>query len=233
MARKTSRCIILFVKAPVEGLVKTRLAGRIGTRNALTLYRAFVSDIRHTLAHIDSDIRIYYHPEGYDRLVNDWLGSDTPLFLQEGDDLGARMYNALAQAFVDGFGSALLIGSDVPELTLTLLTDAFSALETHPAVIGPAIDGGYYLIGFNQNTLFKDAFTGVPWSTPDVSKTTLSRFQAIGRRPHLLPLLRDIDTFADLISLESSLNAKSQTTAFQRNAFSHTRLAIADVRRSC
>lgn len=233
MARKNSQCTIVFVKAPVEGLVKTRLAERIGARNALTLYRAFVSDIRRTVAHIDSDIRIYYHPKEYGRLVNDWLGSETPLFLQKGADLGTRMYNALAGAFVDGFGSALLIGSDVPELTQIILTDAFSALETHPAVIGPAIDGGYYLIGFNQNTLFKDAFTGIPWSTPGVWETTLSRFQAIGQRPHMLPMLRDIDTFADLIDLESSLNTNSQTDALHENGFSHTRLAIANVRKSC
>jgi len=108
------------------------------------------------------------------------------------------MEHALRQAFVQGFSRAVLIGSDIPDLTVELMDEAFSSLRTNDAVIGPAFDGGYYLIGFNRDTLLSEVFEGMEWSTDTVFAETLARLKASGLKAHQLPQQRDIDTLADL-----------------------------------
>lgn len=209
MKKNNSRCIIVFVKAPVEGLVKTRLADHIGKGNALLLYRAMASDILDAITHADCDLRIFYHPEKYSRLVRDWLGSDFRILPQVGADLGIRMLNALSRTAAEGFDKILLVGSDIPELTTFITDNAFTALKTHHAVIGPAVDGGYYLIGFSQSHIVREAFTDIAWSSRDVYARTLKRLRKNGKTVHTLEPLRDIDTLEDLQGLVSTLTFKS------------------------
>jgi uncharacterized protein len=207
---KSSYCTIIFVKAPVEGLVKTRLAKHIGVHAALALYRAFAADIIDTLKKTGSDLRVYYHPQGWEQTIRDWLGNSHPVFPQQGADLGHRMYNALFQSAADGYDRMALVGSDIPVLPESAISETFSALEVHPAVIGPADDGGYYLVGFNKDTLFEAAFTEIPWSTKEVLKITLERFEEVGRSVYMLPHLQDIDTHEDLIHLASLLSGRPE-----------------------
>lgn len=221
MKKNNSRCILLFVKAPVEGFVKTRLADHIGKRNALLLYRAMVSDILAAIKHADCDLRIFYHPEKYSHLVRGWLGSDYRILLQDGADLGMRMFNALSRTAAAGFDKILLVGSDIPALTKIITDNAFTALNTHHAVIGPAMDGGYYLIGFSQSHIIKEAFTDIAWSSHDVLEKTLKRLWENDKTVHTLEPLRDIDTLEDLQGLASTLTFKSHC--------SHTIRVLAEI----
>lgn len=124
-----------------------------------------------------------------------WLGEDLAYEAQRGGDLGARMANAVARRFDEGSTAVLVIGADAPELTRELLDDAFVALARADVVIGPASDGGYYLIGMGKLTPV--LFRGIPWSTPETLARTLSAARAAGLRVHVLDILSDIDTADD------------------------------------
>lgn len=218
-------CIIFFVKAPVPGAVKTRLAGHTGGRGALRLYRALVADTLATLRRVNIDLRIFYHPCGHAEQMRDWLGADAALYAQQGADLGERMYNAFRRIADEGFGSMILIGSDIPGLDERIIHAAFSELAEHPVVIGPAADGGYYLAGFRSDALFREAFIGMDWGSGRVLKQTLARFRARGRQVPLLPCLRDIDTWADLRALAENLACDPAA----RCRLSRTRAVLAEM----
>ena len=209
MTKQGGRCIIVFVKAPVEGVVKTRLAERIGEPAALALYHAFASDTLSAANRVDADVRIYGHPAGWERYARQWTEMRAQPFTQEGADLGARMYNALAKAAADGFTRTILIGSDIPEVTESLLLKALSRLEDHDAVIGPSLDGGYYLVGFSGDTAFREAFTGMAWSGPGVFEETRKRLAENDKTVHVLKPLADIDTYEDLHGLASRLAGRN------------------------
>jgi hypothetical protein len=202
----SSRCIIFFVKAPVFGAVKTRLAMDCGAMAALDLYKAFVSDILDLISSVDASLRIFYHPEKHGSLVKDWIGGRGRLYAQKGSDLGERMHDAFIRMSAEGFEQMLLIGSDIPEIDKPIISGAFSMLKVSPAVIGPAGDGGYYLIGFRSNTLFPEAFSGIDWGTAMVMEKTLERFAQNRMDPAIVPMVRDIDTGADLLDLGGRLS---------------------------
>ncbi|MBS3755312.1 MAG: TIGR04282 family arsenosugar biosynthesis glycosyltransferase [Desulfobacterales bacterium] len=201
-----SKCLIVFVKAPVRGTVKTRLAEDLGDSGAVRLYRALVEDLLATIYRMNINLRIFYHPGKHEALMRKWLGADAPLFVQQGADLGQRMHHALGCTAAEGFRSVVLIGSDIPGLNDQIINNAFSLLGAYPAVIGPAVDGGYYLIGFRAGCIFMGAFTGIDWGTPNVLEKTLQRFRQKGKETPLLPSLRDIDTRADLQAFAAGLS---------------------------
>lgn len=213
--RATSRgsLILLFAKAPVKGQVKSRLAASLGEESALDLYRCFVLDL---LAAIDAggqDVVIEYDPpEGRDDMAR-WLGSGRRYQAQQGADLGARMENAFRSAFSSGASRAILIGSDLPDLPAKMLTEAFDELECHDAVVGPALDGGYYLIGFRREGFRPEVFRNIPWSTSAVFAETLQVLQRTAAHVHLLPQWQDVDTIEDL----RSLCKRSKGTAFEQS----------------
>ncbi len=192
--------MLVFVRAPEPGRVKTRLAAAIGAEGALRVYQRLAE---HTLAEVRSlaaesvEVRVHYTPAGAGAAVRKWLG-DGPLYLPqaESDDLGMRMRDAFTRAFADGVERVVIVGSDLPDLTAPLLRRAFDELDAHPAVLGPARDGGYYLLGLRG--MIDGIFTGVPWSTPDVLTATLERFRAAGEEPVLLEELADVDEAEDL-----------------------------------
>jgi hypothetical protein len=195
------RSILCFVKAPVKGAVKSRLARAVGEDAALALYRCFVSDTLATLGKAASRLVICYHPADRRHDVESWLGASRSYMPQEGRDLGERMRNAFARAFSYGHEKAILIGSDIPDLPLAVIEEAFAALTVHDATIGPAADGGYYLIGFRSDTFLTDAFSGITWSTRAVFKETIEILRLRGRRVHVLRAWRDVDTIHDLKDL--------------------------------
>jgi len=195
--------ILLFVKAPLRGLVKSRLAAVLGQDSALELYRTFVLDILASIEKSGVPCRICYHPADSGKIVMNWLGNHLQYLPQEGRDIGERMERAFRQAFSEGASGAVLIGGDIPDLPPKLLNDAFASLSKNGAVIGPAKDGGYYLIGFRSDTFFPDIFRGIVWSTDTVLSRTLQIFERAHHKVSLLPPWSDVDTIDDLKDLMS------------------------------
>lgn len=195
---KPRRAVLVFVRAPVPGTVKTRLAAAIGDEAALRVYRRLAEHtLREAAALADGvQVRVHHTPAGAGEAVRAWLG-DEPAYLPQADgDLGARMGDAFARAFVEGAERVVIVGSDLPELSAELLRRAFALLDAHPAVLGPARDGGYYLLGLRRPV--DGIFEGIAWSTPDVLAATLDRFRAAGIEPAMLETLADVDEAEDL-----------------------------------
>ncbi|MHB8844344.1 MAG: TIGR04282 family arsenosugar biosynthesis glycosyltransferase [Nitrospirota bacterium] len=205
--------ILFFVKFPVTGNVKSRLAASLGADAAFALYRNFVLDMLASIEASGMPLRVCYHPPEAGAAVRRWLGSSREYLPQEGADVGERMENAFSQAFAGGCPRAILVGSDIPDLPPAVFTNALRALDDHDAVIGPAQDGGYYLIGFRSDTFLPGAFRGIAWSTASVFPRTLQVLEGAGRKVLRLPLWRDVDTLDDL----RDLAARSLGTAFGRS----------------
>jgi rSAM/selenodomain-associated transferase 1 len=193
--------IILFVKAPEKGMVKSRLASALGEETALHIYKSFVLDIIDMLKKRAQPLKICFHPADSKETVVNWLGEGFSYMPQRGEDLGERMENAFVDSFSEGIAKVVLIGSDIPDLPSTVIDEAFSSLDFTDAVIGPASDGGYYLIGFRKSTFLADVFHGVPWSAGAVFRETMKIFGRSGLRVHVLPEWYDVDTLNDLRSL--------------------------------
>jgi rSAM/selenodomain-associated transferase 1 len=193
--------LILFIKAPEQGRVKSRLAAVLGADMALELYKDFVLDTLGAIGQAALPFRIFFHPPEAEDVVTAWLGSGRRYLAQEGRDVGERMERAFRRVFARARERAILIGSDIPDLPSAILRDAALALERNDAVIGPALDGGYYLIGFRRDRFLPDVFRGVTWSGPDVFDRTMQVLRQNSRSVHILPFWRDVDTTRDLLDL--------------------------------
>jgi len=179
--------------------VKTRLASVLEEDATLEIYRRFALDILDTLLRGHLALRIFFYPPEAGRKVRDWLGSEHRYVAQQGEDLGERMKNAFLSAFNEGFSRVVLIGSDLPDLPLRFVKEAVAALSSSDAVVGPARDGGYYLIGFNANRFPQDVFRDIDWGTPTVFQETSRVLQGQGYDVWTLPQWDDIDTYEDLL----------------------------------
>ncbi|MDK9718113.1 MAG: TIGR04282 family arsenosugar biosynthesis glycosyltransferase [Trichlorobacter sp.] len=192
------RIVALFVKPPIPGRVKTRLARDIGDQAACDLYRRLAD---HTIQQIQaSSIPLALFFDGSDpaTLPPAWLQASQVCLPQQGNDLGDRMAAAFRHLFAEHVKQAVLIGSDIPGIDAAYLQQAFYLLNDHAMVLGPALDGGYCLIGFNQNHFAESIFQNIPWSTEHVLNLTLNAAAQAGLTVGLLPTLRDIDTVEDL-----------------------------------
>ena len=205
--------VLLFIKAPIKGQVKSRLAADVGEETTLELYKNFVLDIVETVETSGYPFRICFYPSGGEEIVSDWLGRQYLYLAQEGDDLGLRMGNAFRRIFLEGFTSALLIGSDIPDLPSAVIQSAFESLKKNDVVIGPAADGGYYLIGFNNNSFLPRIFQGIAWGTNTVFLKTLDILKGASLRVHLAPEWKDVDTLGDL----RDLYERNRDTAFDKS----------------
>ena len=183
--------LLIFAKYPEAGRVKTRLAKRVGAAKAAQLYRDMVTTVvAKTKPDAASFERIlYYDPPERSEAFQDWLP-----FLQQqpqrGDDLGERMSNALEESLQTA-AHTVIIGTDCIDIDSEVVTSAFAALLDHDLVLGPATDGGYYLIGCRAAS--PALFAGIAWSTPSVLEQTLQRAQQLELQVHLLDPLSDID----------------------------------------
>lgn len=196
------RCLIMFVKYPEKGKVKSRLSQCCDENMVVRLYRAFIEDLIDKLSGGDYRFRIAFHPQEREKDFPGEFGDTLSYIPQAGKDLGERMHNAFCQCFSDGFQSVVVIGSDSPDLPQQIIKEAFQSLEDSDAVIGPAYDGGYYLIGFNTESFTPEAFKGIKWGDDDVFKSTMDIIlNRAGYRVHMLPLWRDIDHPADIAAL--------------------------------
>jgi rSAM/selenodomain-associated transferase 1 len=210
-----NRGLIVFIKYPQPGQVKSRLAKDFDSAFAAGLYKAFVLDILECAVKGDWQLRIYFDPPEKETEIKKLFGNDHEYRPQRGADLGTRMKNAFADCFSEGFKSVVLIGSDFPDLHMKIIEDAFALLDsTNDAVIGPAADGGYYLIGLKIETFLPDIFFGLPWSTVSVFSETVKILQACGQRIEILQEWHDVDTRDDLINFME--RNKSTTFAHSR-----------------
>jgi rSAM/selenodomain-associated transferase 2/rSAM/selenodomain-associated transferase 1 len=197
--------LLIFAKEPRAGSVKTRLAEHIGPEKAALLYRELVA---HSLSvgvsarrvNTVGDIELCGTPSAHSPAFLQWSREfGVALADQQGDDLGQRMHAALQAALRRGC-PALLIGTDCQSLDSDYLRAATKALETHDAVLGPAEDGGYVLIGLRRDF---DLFSGVTWSRSDVMAQTRARLTTLGASWHELPTLWDVDTPPDLARFDA------------------------------
>ncbi len=214
------RCVILFVKLPEKGKVKSRLARDMDEDFVLRLYESMALDTIDMLKKGKAPFRICFFPPGALGRVKAWLGQEYSYMPQTGDDLGERMEQAFARVFSEGVTQALLIGSDIPGLNAAVIGEAFDSLLEHDSVIGPADDGGYYLIGFKRNSFEPSIFHDMIWSTDSVYRETVGRLGRKSRTIHVLPQCADVDTKEDLKTLldrtEKQGSAASQTLKFLR-----------------
>jgi rSAM/selenodomain-associated transferase 1 len=202
--------MLLFSKFPEPGMVKTRLGQKVGLENAAELQKAFIQDELRMLAEIGADVTMCCDPgrplADYEKL----FGQGIQYRPQQGADLGARMLHALHLALRES-ESAVLIGSDLPDLPGQFLTEAFKALRSAQVCLGPATDGGFYLLSLRE-PLPADIFEGVAWSGPQVLQTTLANCAARNLSTHLLPAWPDVDTLEDLTAYAArNQNEKTRT----------------------
>ncbi len=186
--------VLLFAKAPRPGRVKTRLAAEIGEAAAVAAYRAVGARVSSQVG-ARYPLTVWYDPPDALEEMRDWLG-DWVYRPQRGADLGERLRHAFAAHFADGDAPVLAIGADAPDVRADTIAAAHAALATADVVLGPAVDGGYYLIGLARDQ--PGVFAGVPWGGADVMRVTLHRCRRLGVRVRRLPVLRDLDTVADL-----------------------------------
>jgi uncharacterized protein len=186
--------LLVFVKPPLPGLVKTRLAAGLGADAAADLYRALAERVLSQTAPAAGEYARVVFADGL-AAVRAWLPREDCV-PQSAGDLGRRMAQAFAWAFARGHERVVLIGTDAPELSRRHVQEAFAALATHDVVLGPARDGGYYLIALRGPC--PELFTGIAWSTADVLDATLVRAAALGLDGERLSPLTDIDTLEDV-----------------------------------
>ncbi len=184
--------LIIFVRNPVLGKVKTRLAATIGNKKTLMLYNQLLQHTQAITTNLPLTKFVYYA----DYLNEDDLWNGFEKRLQHGNDLGERMKNAFAELFDAGFKNICIIGSDCYELSSDILADAFEKLHIVDVVAGPVSDGGYYILGMNKPV--PKFFINKEWSTDTVFADTIKDAAALNLRLHQLPMLNDIDTEADL-----------------------------------
>lgn len=197
--------ILYFVKYPEPGKVKTRLARHVGAQKAAELYQALVEENLSTLARVCEPFRlaVVFDPPEKEAEVREWLKpfQIRDFFPQKGTGLGERLVHAFQFAFQRNPKKSppqrvLALGSDTLGLTPQIITEGFEALESNDCVIGPAEDGGYYLIGlaFEEG----DIFSNIPWSTSGVYQSTIQYLEREQLSYHRLPLLEDLDEVKNL-----------------------------------
>jgi rSAM/selenodomain-associated transferase 1 len=194
----TQRRVLVFIRAPELGKVKTRLEKKMDAVTVLGLYQCFVEDIIQTLTSGGYDITVYFAPSHKESAVQAWLGSTIHIQAQTGRRLGEKMRNAFSDVFATEVDQVVLIGSDFPDLDIRIIHEAFAFLQKKDVAIAPAEDGGYYLMGFRKDTFDGDVFTGIDWGTEHVYRQTLQRIRDASLNDHILPSWKDIDTYEDL-----------------------------------
>lgn len=189
----SSPTILLFLKAPRPGFVKTRLAKDLGEDEACEVYRRLVEL---TLASIPDDfpVRIYYTPRDATQEIRELVGPDLPLHPQAEGDLGLRLKEACRETFADGASSLMLIGGDCAQIRRSHFVKAARLLNVDQPVVGPALDGGYWLLGLTQD--LPSVFDDIDWSTSTVLEQTHERFAALKISLHGLELLEDVDDYS-------------------------------------
>ncbi len=186
--------LIIFVRHPELGKVKTRLAKVIGDEKALTIYKQLLNHTHQITSPLNCRKFVYYAEDVIEHDL--WSSPGFTKRKQFGNDLGERMSNAFKELFDQGFQKVLIIGSDCYQLQTEVLQEAINFLGIKEVVIGPTFDGGYYLLGTNR--FVPALFADKTWSTDQVSRQTLEDTARLNLSHQLLKQLHDVDEAADL-----------------------------------
>ena len=205
--------VIVFARTPVLGTVKTRLAASVGDSRALEVYQVLAAHVLHAICLADRTftVTVAYTPDSDDSRegMASWLRSIScrpdRLQAQTAGDLGARMQAAIAAALARAH-NAIVVGTDCPSVTAKTVEDTIEALRAHPCVLGPALDGGYYLIATTRADL--PVFQQMQWSTENVFAQTLARLSAERIPVATLAPERDVDTIEDWDAISPRLGLK-------------------------
>lgn len=188
---KNKNALILFVRKPEPGKVKTRLAAQIGNEQALEIYKKLLQHTREVTETLNADKYLFGT-----ETANDVCWNGFHNVKQQGEDLGIRMKNAFEMLFEKGYNKVVIIGSDCPSLTSGLIERSFNELNQNDVVMGPAEDGGYYLLGMKK--LWNSFFLNKTWSTTTVFEETVRDFREMQLKYSLLPVLNDVDEEKDI-----------------------------------
>src|SRR5438105_4563180 len=220
--RSVRRALIVVGKAPVAGRTKTRLVPPLTAEQAAALSRGFLLDAISLGLSLQWERVTLVHPGGSSEVLQELVSANVHLLEQRGEGLSAALAFAFEHHFAAGFESAVLIGSDNPTLPAELLIEAEHALQTDcDLVLGPSVDGGYYLIAMRQPR--PALFQNIDWSTPRVYGQTLERARQLGLRVRAVKEWYDVDEPADLDRLLHELATSPGSTA------PHTRAALDDL----
>ena len=211
MYNSNKDCVLIFVRCPIVGEVKTRLAKETGPRVAADLYRNFIIDILGNLRELNVDLRVFFDPPNALGVLQGLIGDHYFCVPQMGDDLGLKMKNAFSETFDEGLERVVLVGSDSPDLPVDFLERAFITLGEYDAVIGPSVDGGYYLMGFTKEGFCPQAFDGIDWGSGRVFQQTFNILKRHKRDVYRLPTWHDVDNLSDL----ELLFERNKNTAFR------------------
>ncbi len=191
--------LIIFTRYPEPGKTKTRLIPALGPQQAADLHRQLAEHALNRLKRLirrrSVSIEICYEG-GNERLMREWIGSDVIYRTQRGQDLGERMAQALREALAEGAEGVVLVGTDCPGLTAEIAEKAFHALNDSDIVLGPASDGGYYLVGLKR--MVPELFTGISWGSAKVLEQTVKVANSLGLSTALVDMLDDVDRVEDL-----------------------------------
>ena len=184
--------LLIFTRNPALGKVKTRLAKTIGNKKALTIYEFLLDHTKKVTENLNCDKAVYYSVKVREHDL--WNPAVYQKKQQSGDDLGIRMQNAFQNSFDAGYQKVMIVGSDLIDLSEEIIENGFLQLDTNDVVIGPAEDGGYYLLGMKY--LHSNIFEHKDWGTSTVRRDTLFNLQ--DKKVHLLEELNDVDVFEDI-----------------------------------
>lgn len=198
--------LIIFVKYPQAGFVKTRLSKTIGKQSAALLYKLFVETIIATTKDIFFKRIIFFTPPSKRKEFVKWLGKDLEFFPQRGNNLGRKMSNAFKEVFKHGAKRVAIIGTDSPLIDNRIIRKAFSILETKRCVVGPSLDGGYYLLGLSG--FYRQIFEGIDWGTDRVFRQTLNSIKKLSIKYSILGKHFDVDDMEGLDRLNKRLKKK-------------------------
>lgn len=199
MDKVSSETLIIFTRYPVPGKTKTRLIPTLGEVGAVKLQKEMTEKIAGTAVRFrkinDVDIEIHY-ADGNEKKMRNWLDEDFIYKKQGGGDIGEKMNKSLKDVLNGGAEKAVLIGTDCPVITVEILESAFDSLSKNDVVLGPAGDGGYYLVGMKKECL--EIFQGINWGSSEVLNETISKLKKINLSLSLVEILDDIDRPEDV-----------------------------------
>lgn len=206
--------VALFVRHPLPGYVKTRLACDLGDEAACELYQAMVADIIVNVSACHLPIYLFHDGQHTVGLPKEWLQAAHDVVGQSGDALGERMAAAFEYLFSIDRKQVILIGSDIPGIDTALLQSAVAAMKRADVLFSPAFDGGYCLVASRKDSFNAEIFQNIPWSTAAVLEKTLERCKSAGLKYTLLEPRQDIDTLDDI---KAYCNTPSSCATFSNN----------------
>jgi len=200
-AENKDNAVIVFTRFPVEGKVKTRLAKNMGNKFAVSFFRVCAEHTFNQILKVQefsSGLFLFCSEENEIEQLMKWAGNNFKFYPQQGSNLGEKMYNAFSTVFKKGYKKVIIIGTDAPDISSKIMLSAVSMLDNYSVVIGPANDGGYYLLGLKSELI--DLFSGIEWSTDSVFDSTIEKLNNFKINYFILDKLTDIDTLEDLQS---------------------------------